>query len=359
MFKIALIFPKDSEAMFNIKSTRTFGGASVQMYNLSEAFLKVTPQVYSFIPDYEIINFPDNNKFNLVRMYKEKDSLIKKIFKMHKAIKKNKPDVIIQHGLTIFSCLLALYSRFYKIKFIFWFAHDVEVNGRYQTSQKRCLLFRLLVKFSTVLIIQNKYQQLILSEKKIKPDVRCIYNGFPVKKKRETAGFYLLWVARCDRWKNPELFISLARSLPEHKFYMICPAATDKKYYEDIKKTAEEVKNITFIPFVPAIEIDRYFKNAFLFINTSDHEGYPQTFIQATMNSVPILSYKVDPDGFLTAHNCGYVCGSKIELVKEKISLLYGDKKAYENLSSNAYNYALTHHNIDENVKQVYKLISS
>jgi len=30
--KISIIFPKDSEAIFNTGSTRTFGGATVQMY---------------------------------------------------------------------------------------------------------------------------------------------------------------------------------------------------------------------------------------------------------------------------------------------------------------------------------------
>lgn len=356
--KIVIIFPKDSEALFNRKSKRTFGGASIQMYLIAKELSNYKDiQTFSFIPNYKTINFNEKDKFNLIKTYNENDSFYSKILKFNKKLEEIKPDVVIQHGLTLFSCLLAKYCKLKGIKFIYMFAHDIEVKGRYQSNSKKCILFNILLSNSYKIITQNKYQQNELL-KSYNKESHIIYNGFPIKKPSKNKKDIILWVARCDKWKRPELFIELAKRNKNHKFLMICPESKDKDYYKNIINKSKYIKNLRFIPFVQFNKIDSYFKKAKLFINTSKFEGYPQTFIQATMNSTPILSLNVDPDGFITKYNCGYFCNGDLKLLNKRINELIRNKGLlYIKLSKNAYNYAKKNHNIKLNVKKLLNFI--
>lgn len=356
--KIFIIFPKDSEALFNKNSSRTFGGASVQMYNIAKELNKYKDiQTFSIIPTYDKIDFDDYDKFNLVKLYNEKDSGIVKFYKFIKYTIISKPEVIIQHGLMTESCILAFICWILKIKFIFMFAHDVEVKGLRQADQSRVLLFFFLRNFAHTIITQNKYQQdTLLHDYKCKSII--IYNGFEIKKQnKEQNKKYILWVARCDSWKQPEVFLQLARNNPDQQFCMICPKSQDESLFNNIKKQALIIKNVTFIDFVPYSEIDELFKHALLFVNTSLYEGFPQTFIQATMNRVPIVTFHVNPEDFLDKFHCGYCCNGDIELFNKKIRELIGDTKKYKILSYNAYKYAIENHNVELNVKKIISLL--
>lgn len=357
--KIFIIFPKDSEALFDKNSNRTFGGASVQMYNIAKELYKYKDiETFSIIPDYTNIEFDDYDKFNLVKLYNEKDNAIVKFFNFIKYTLITKPEVIIQHGLMTESCILAFICWILKIKFIFMFAHDVEVKGLRQADQSRVLLFFLLRKFAYIIITQNKYQHDTLIHEYGCENI-IIYNGFEIKKRNivKNKKNYILWVARCDSWKQPEVFLQLVKNNPDLKFCMICPQSQDESFFNNIRKQALMIKNVTFINFVPYNEIDKFFEHALIFVNTSLYEGFPQTFIQATMNGVPIVTLHVNPENFLDTFQCGYCCNGDVELLNNKIKELTGDRKKYKILSDNAYKYAIENHNIDLNVKKIIGLL--
>ncbi len=358
--KIFLFFPKDSEALFNKRIIRTFGGASVQMYNIAKELSNYSEiKTYSIIPEYNSINFDDFEKFNLLMVYKESDNAIMKLLKFLKVLIKIKPDIIIQRGLTTESCILAFICWLVKIKFVFMFAHDVEVNGLRQKDQSRVMLFFMLRKFTYAIITQNKYQHDTFLHK-YKGKSVIIYNGFEIKKRNTVKNKRncILWVARCDEWKQPEIFILLAKKNQKLKFCMICPKSQDERFFNYIKEQALAIKNLLFVDFVPYDKIDEYFKHSLLFVNTSLYEGFPQTFIQATMNGVPIVSLYVNPEEFLNIHQCGYCCNGSIELLDKKIKELIHNKKQYEFLSKNAFKYALENHDISVTVRNLLDMLS-
>jgi glycosyltransferase involved in cell wall biosynthesis len=357
MKKIAVIFPKDSEAMFNKNNKRTFGGATVQMYLIAKELNNYKNiNTYSFIPNYKKISFDEKNKFNLIKIYSEKDNLLTKVFKLHKKIKEIKPDIIIQHGLTLESCFLAKYCKLNKIKFVFMFAHDVKIKGMYQSSQKKCWLFKTLLKNSYKLIVENKFQteRLLKLYKKIGT---IMYNGFKIPEKCSKEKKFVLWVGRNDKWKNPKLLIKLARQNPKIKFIMICSKTKDINYFKEIKEQAKKIKNLEFIDFVPFNKINNYFKQGYIFLNTSDYEGFPQTFIQSTMYTSPILSLNVNPEEFITKNKCGFVCKGNLNLMNKNLNKLMDNKKLYQKMSDNSFNYAKENHNVKKNVKKLLEEI--
>lgn len=199
------------------------------------------------------------------------------------------------------------------------FAHDVEVKGIYQTSRKKCFLFKSLLKNSGLIVTQNTYQQNTLFER-YKKETLLMPNGYPVldaPQIEEKRG--VLWVSRCDPWKKPEIFLDLAQKNPDLSFTMICPPASDKNYFNEIKRKAEEVKNLIFLDFVSFYEIDSCFHRAAVFVNTSENEGFPNTFLQAAAAGTPILSLNVDPDGFIERNGYGVVCNGEKENLGEQL----------------------------------------
>lgn len=354
--KIAVIFPKDSEALFNRASVRTFGGANVQMFMIArELFGRPGVEPFSLIPDYPVIDFDDAGRFNLVPAFKEGCSIFRKVLSYHRTLRRIKPDVILQRGLTIESCFMALYARIFRMRFVFMLAHDIESEGRYQTSGKKCILFPILLKLVYRIIYQNAYQKLMIQkyfENNPKKLIH-IYSGYPLKRKRKNKGKNILWIARCDKWKRPEVFIETARNFKNNNFIMICPSSSDSSYYNYIRNKALVVSNIKFINFEKLENINSYFEETALFANTSEYEGYPQTFIQSAMNCVPIVSLKVDPNSFITQHNCGIVCNNDIFLFNNAINELLSNEKLHELCSSNIYTYYLNNHLISNTVTKL------
>jgi len=358
--KIAIIFPKDSEAIFNIGSTRTFGGATVQMYLFAKELNNYKNKginTYSFIIDYKKIYFKDFNSFNFIKTYKEKDLFIVKYFKFLRQLIAVKPDIVIQHGLTIFSCILAVICKFLGIKFVFMFAHDRESAGHYQTSNKKCPLFGFLLANSHFLIVQNDFQLKQIPEKfKIKSKI--IKNGFEIGKFNDEIRSHVLWVARYDHFKRPSIFLDIVKMNPDISFIMICPPTKNDLFYDSFKKNANKIQNLKFISFVNFNEIDNYFKKAKIFVNTSESEGFPQTFIQAAMHSVPILSLSVNPTNFLSKYNCGFSFNNDIKKMSDKIFELFKDEKMYGELSENIYTYAVNNHDIEKIVKNLLNYLN-
>ncbi len=357
---IAIVFPKDSIAIFNDSVVHTFGGATVEMYLIAqELSMYKDLDVICLIPEVDE-DIGNTTPLKTYPTFKSTDPLISKLFKFHRSLTKNQPDIIIQHGMTIYSCLLPLYCKLFGIKFIFMFASDVEAEGYYQTGKKKAGLFGTLIRYADVLITQNKYQYDVIFNN-FNRKTNILYNGFPMDKENipEPADKEnVLWVGRCDRAKRPEKYIEIASAFPEISFIMICnPVCGQEDYFSQIQQAAAGPGNIELLEYVPFSRIDEYFKRATFFINTSDYEGFPQAFIQAAKSATPILSLNVDPDGFIEKFECGFCCYGDLNEMKNKLREFSADTSLHRSLSVNALKYARDHHDIKKNVKELYRIL--
>jgi glycosyltransferase involved in cell wall biosynthesis len=363
--RIAIIFPKDSEAIFNTNSNRTFGGATTQLYMLAKEMVKNKDlEVFSFIPNYREICFLDEDKFNLVKAYNENDNIIKKIFSLYYIIKKTSPDVIIQRGLTLQSCILALYCNLSKIKFVFMFGHDLDSHGIYQTSRKRCYLFPMLLRNSYRIITQNEYEynQIAQSHKHVKSKSHILKKGldtsyikFGLKKVYDC-----MWAAKCEEWKKPEFFLKLASHNRDLKFLMICTIApSSKKFYDKIKSEAEKLENLTFLDFVEYEKIFEYFAQSKVFCTTSEMEGdWPMTVLESAASGLPILSLHLNYEGIFDETDGGFYCNGDFELMSKYLKILIKDKKIYEKKSLGAKEFVKNSHSIEKNTELFIKYIN-
>ncbi len=353
--KIAIIFPKDSEALFSRASSRTFGGANVQMYQIAKEMGRhAEHSVYSLIPAYERIDFDDAGDFTLVPTFNESDSIFKKVITYHRTLRRLKPDVILQRGLTLESCLFALYARIFGMRFVFMLAHDIESEGKYQKNHKRCPLFFLLLRFAHLIVAQNELERDNVLRKRPDARVAILKKGIDFSRIRTSRkkDYDAVWIARCEQWKNPEVFIELAGRNPKLKFCMICsPVPGKESYFEEVRMAASAVKNIAFFDFLPQENVYRIISRSRVFCLTSDMEGdWPMTVLEAAAAGVPILSYKLNYGDIFLKYNAGYYCDNDFTILNTCLLKVKNDRTLYKCISAGALNYAITYHSINNNV---------
>ncbi|HEV3084898.1 MAG TPA: glycosyltransferase family 4 protein [Gemmataceae bacterium] len=178
-------------------------------------------------------------------------------------------------------------------------------------------------------------------------------NGSPGRRQ------HALWIGRAERTalaeKRPELCLELARRCPEIPVLAVMNPVDPGRYAE---LRACKPANLTMLEHVPFEEIDDYFRRAFVLLNTSSYEGFPNTFLQAGKHALPILSMKVDPDGILNRHGCGVVCGDDLDRMAAELRRFWRDPQYATSLGRNARRYVEAEHDLRVRVDELVGVLN-
>jgi glycosyltransferase involved in cell wall biosynthesis len=212
------------------------------------------------------------------------------------------------------------------------------------------------IKRANAVIAQSIFQQRILKER-FKVSSVIIKNGLalPDVDSEKPMPPVVLWVGSLSKVKKPELFIELAKSIPETRFEMVGGRGTPPQLYDKIDSAAKKVANLTFHGFVPYHKVNEHFKRASLFVSTSRIEGFPNTFIQAWMHYTPVVSLNVDPDDVIRNENLGFCSGSFKQLVLDVTHLL-NDKNLRTTMGENGRRYVEKEHDIKKTVAKYFAI---
>jgi glycosyltransferase involved in cell wall biosynthesis len=151
----------------------------------------------------------------------------------------------------------------------------------------------------------------------------------------------VLWLSNLRPLKRPELVLELARQLPEVHFTLAggpLPDAASRTYFEDVKAAAARLPNVSMPGPVRYAETGAWFDRARLFLNTSSIEGFPNTFLQAWVRGVPVVSF-FDPDGLIRRLQLGAVSTS-VDDMREAIRGLLDVAVYRENIGRRARDFA-------------------
>jgi glycosyltransferase involved in cell wall biosynthesis len=164
-----------------------------------------------------------------------------------------------------------------------------------------------------------------------------------------------VWVANLRRLKRAEWFVNLARKLPQYKF-AIAGGVNEQDYYDHIKKICETVPNIEFLGAQSLNAVSNLMGQSKLLVCTSEYEGFPNTFLQAWANDVPIVS-TVNPSNCITEFGLGTMIENESQLQPAVARLLNSDE-LYNQCQQNIKQYFVLHHDADMAYQEVMKLIT-
>lgn len=229
-------------------------------------------------------------------------------------------------------------------KTIFRLAHDLDTD--LNDAKSKGFLYHRLYKYglnrADAVVSQTDIQKELLRSK-LGIDSRVIKNGFFVNEEISYEDKKaVLWVARAQSWKRPELYIEMVKRLPQEQFIMIMPG--ENELQARIREEAKNLPNLRFIDYVPFAQIQPYYDAAKLFVNTSEYEGFPNAFVQACLGKTPILSFNVNPDNFIGVNELGYFCQDDMERAIDFIKDY--TPGSMRTLGENALGYVKQNHDI-------------
>ena len=183
------------------------------------------------------------------------------------------------------------------------------------------------LRFVDAVVAQNQHQASsawkILGKK-----ARIIHNGLSSFPSEHSQARDVLWVGNIRPKKSPERFVDLAEAFPEHPFVMVGDI-NDSKRYPSGPTTSEGraagvIPNIQYTGYLPPAEVEEYYGRARVLINTSDVEGFPNTFLHAWSWGVPVLTF-VDPDSIVEKNKLGWVVKTPEEMNRVLKRVLNGE----------------------------------
>ncbi len=207
-----------------------------------------------------------------------------------RALARSNADVYYQRGGGVHTAYVAAFCRRHEKKFIYAAAHDADFdpNLPYIRYARDRVLFRWGLRRADAVVVQNPAQRTACHRNLTIP-ATLIKSGYTLPAhRRRHAGHYILWVASLRDWKRPEWFIELARRLPHCQFRMV-GGADSPDYERHLRQMAAPVANLEFVGFVPYADIEQHFDGACLLVNTSRHEGFPNTYLQAWARGIPTV----------------------------------------------------------------------
>lgn len=357
-------FNLNGYSLFNSKSQAPLGGTEIQLYRLACYF----SQQNEFSVSYATGDWgqPPVEKFKQICIYKTAKvnhkifNLLTSPFIIWKVLKKINADIYLCSASGPELGLIALFCKIYHKQLVFRVASNIDCDTNFLPNNLLRKVYFFGLKNTNKIIAQSNEQKNKLSHLlRLKSTV--LKSLYEIKSDNTNSKkSYILWVGSCQQLKNPKLYLEVVKRFPAQKFVMICPVQKNQEVlYNSLKKSAKKLDNLTLIPKVPFDRIQTYFNHAKILIGTSDFEGFPNVYIQACIGKTPIVSYKVNPDNFITKNNAGYVSDGNFETMISQIKILLTNNKTREQFSQNAFNYVKNNHDINIIGKQWKKILFS
>ncbi len=352
--------------LFNQKVEGTFGGAEVQMSYLAKELAKDEKYQISFIVgDY---GQKDKEERDGVFLYKFLSPRAKgvsfievaQLFKLYQLLRKLDADIYITTTAHPVIGLVSFFSMINNKKHLHRTSSDIGVDGSF-IARGGFLgkMYKFGLKRADQILVQNELNKEMLY-KNHKLDSIVLKNVFILSGRKNAQKKEILWVSRSAAIKKPQKFLDLAERFPGETFRMICPSSVGQEsVYRKAKLRAFKIKNVKFVDFVPFDKIQEYYDHAKVFINTSDYEGFPNTFIQSCISGTPILSLNVNPDNFLNEYNCGYCANSNFEQMCDYLKEITKDYRKWRIKSNNSRKYVEENHDIKINIERFKEILEN
>ncbi len=330
-------------------------------YDIDIAYLTLEANP-KFKPEgYRIVPFSDRRG---VRRYGSFFDVVR----LYRTLRRERPDIILQFVGSAHTGICAFYALTSGCKMIWRVTNDpsVEPEKASWTRQPHRRIERLFLNFgirhASLILAQTEYQRARLAAAFPKAPVQVLLNFHPVAPDCGRNGAVtrqVVWIANLKPLKNPGAFVRLARRFAgrlDVRFVMCGDTDHVGQWMQDTLAEIAATPNIEYRGALRHNEVNALLEQSDLLVNTSDHEGFSNTFIQAWMRRVPVVSLRVDPDRLLSRGGLGIVTGTE-EALAAHVAALLDDPDRCAAIGARARQYALEHH-AEANIETLAELLN-
>ena len=284
-------------------SIRIVGGAEVQQTILARILVRHGYRVSLVTLDY---GQPDGTVVDGVTVYRTYGMeegipvlrfLHPRLTGLWRALRAADADLYYQRSASMTTGVVAEFTRRHGRRMIYAGASDNDFQrGREQIRfQRDRWLYWHGVKHADRVVAQNP-EQVRLCREGFGREATLVPSCYELPEDaRPGGGELVLWVATVHEYKRPEWLLEVAKRLPHRRFVMIGGISTrgtrlTPGYYEGVRAAAAALPNVEFKGFLPLEQAEHWFDRARVFLNTSLHEGVPNTFMQSWARGLPTVS---------------------------------------------------------------------
>lgn len=348
------------------------GGAEIQIKYLVEFLLEKNVEVHYIYEDkknkinseeYPNLILHPLNWIKITKRFGNRWFLYKK--EIYKLLHKIKPDGIYTRFFSSWNSFASDFSKQNKITHVWAIAsdNDLKILGKAINWLKPLDIIenkyvKNAFKKATHIIVQNNWQKIKLKQNYNRNGI-YLKQAAPIDKMlppKKNSTLNIVWIANMKPLKRPEIFIKIANEFKkanEIKFQMV--GRLDNTYLSKINKEERINSNFKYLGELNNNEVNKLLFDTDILINTSDYEGFSNTFIQAWMRENIVISMNSNPDEILTKFNIGFLCPS-IEDIYKKIHFLKDNQIILCEMQKKALDYARKEHNLEINLNTIYNL---
>ena len=346
--KICIVGLDDYPQLAKLKDAKYVGGESVQHVLLARAWRDLGHEVSMIVHDQGQGRITDIDGIRAVAPYSRDEGI--PVFRfahprltgMISAMREIDADVYYQSPAGAATGITAWFCRRHGKRFIMRVASDLAcIPGkqliRYWRDRK---IYEYGVRNADLIVAQSEQQRTLLRQNYgVKSEVLDMAVEMP-SGTQPAKDIDVLWVSNLRPVKRPEVVLELARRLPNVRFTLAggaLPGAED--YYRDVLQAASSIPNLTSPGAVPYTDVGTMFSRARLFLNTSEIEGFPNTFLQAWVRGVPVVAF-FDPDSLIKQRQLGHTAADFDDMVRA-IQRLLADDAERDVIGERARAYAI------------------
>ncbi|WP_318568644.1 glycosyltransferase [Salinigranum marinum] len=236
------------------------------------------------------------------------------------------PDIVLQSGAQASTYVLGGFCAFYGTPFVFHWASDADQHGRkVPPSYLGPRLYRLSRAAATLNIVQTtKQREVVNGRSELIPNILDERREW-----KQASGNDVLWLGSIRDKKHPERFVQLASELPSREFKMAGGFRGSDQFETRLSRLIAETPNLTHVGSVPREEVPEYLATGRCLVNTSDVEGFSNTFLEAAAAGLPIVSFSHDPNDLIEQHDAGIVVEKTSLSLAEAVERVF-DETAWE-----------------------------
>lgn len=229
--------------------------------------------------------------------------------------------------------LVSLFCSAYRRKLIFRVAHDSDCMPdalliRYWRDKK---LYEYGLRRAHHILVQTQSQHdaMLANYRRGSTIARMLVQ--PGEEAAERS-IDVLWVNNLRQFKRPDLLLELARRMPDLRFCMIGGEQPGSGgLYASIAHDARHIPNLDFRGRVPFHQMAQHYAGARVLVNTSDSEGFPNSYLQAWIHGTPAVAF-FDPDGVIQRERLGFAVGTLDEM-QQQVRHLVSERRQWQDSS--------------------------
>jgi len=263
-----------------------------------------------------------------------------------RALSKVNADIYYQSPAGALTGLTAAFCRFKRRKFIFRVASDADCvpDRNFIELWRDRKLYEYGLRGANLIAAQSIYQQeLLMRNYGLESTVVNMAMELPEEDLDGSRDIDVLWISNLKPVKRPDRLLQIAKRLVDIEFTMIGGQLPGyEEYFAEMEREASMLPNVKFLGHVPYKEVNQYVSRSKILLNTSDVEGFPNTFLQAWARKVPVVSF-FDPDEIIVREGFGLRPDTDDEMCSA-LRELFDDSQKRERIGAAARAFAVKHY---------------